>query len=49
VRKTLDNRAWFLVLPVFALACAALQAAGRPPALALPYLNLIFRKGATPR
>ena len=48
-RETARSRTRRALLPVFALACAALQAAGRPPALALPYLNLVFRKGATPR
>ena len=32
------------LLPVFAAACAALRAAGQPPSLCLPYLNLLFRK-----
>jgi SAM-dependent methyltransferase len=30
--------------PIFATAAAALQAAGQPPSLCLPYLNLLFRK-----
>ena len=30
-------------LPLFAIACATLSAAGRSPSLALPYLNLLFR------
>lgn len=32
------------LLPVFAVAGAALRAAGQPPSLCLPYLNLLFRK-----
>jgi SAM-dependent methyltransferase len=31
-------------LPVFALACDALHAAGRSPSLALPYFNVVFEK-----
>jgi SAM-dependent methyltransferase len=34
------------LLPAFAVACGALRAAGRPPSLCLPYLNLLFRKRA---
>ncbi len=34
------------LLPLFALACRGLAAAGRPPSLALPYLNLLFQKSA---
>ena len=32
------------LLPLFAVACAALRAVGKPPSLCLPYLNLLFRK-----
>jgi SAM-dependent methyltransferase len=32
------------LLPVFAVACAAARVAGQPPSIALPYLNLLFRK-----
>ncbi len=32
------------LLPLFAVACAALRAVGQPPSLCLPYLNLLFRK-----
>jgi SAM-dependent methyltransferase len=32
------------LLPAFAVAAALLRAAGRPPSLCLPYLNLLFRK-----
>jgi 2-polyprenyl-3-methyl-5-hydroxy-6-metoxy-1,4-benzoquinol methylase len=32
------------LLPMFALAVAALRLAGQPPSLCLPYLNLAFRK-----
>jgi len=32
------------LLPLFAPVCAALRAAGQPPSLCLPYLNLLFRR-----
>ena len=32
------------LLPLFAVACGALAAAGLPPSLALPYLNLLVQK-----
>jgi len=32
------------LLPLFALACRAAQAAGRPPSICLPYLNLLFHR-----
>ncbi len=32
------------LLPLFAVVSAALRAAGQPPSLCLPYLNLLFRK-----
>jgi SAM-dependent methyltransferase len=32
------------LLPLFGIACGALAALGQPPSLALPYLNLLFRK-----
>jgi len=34
------------LLPAFAATAVALRALGRPPSLALPYLNLLFRKTA---
>lgn len=43
-RATARSRARRTLLPLFAVACALLRAAGRPPSLALPYLNLVFRK-----
>jgi SAM-dependent methyltransferase len=43
-RDTARSRTRRRLLPVFALACAALRAAGQPPSLALPYFNLLFRK-----
>jgi SAM-dependent methyltransferase len=46
-RDTARSRVRRALLPLFALACAALAAAGRPPSLALPYLNLLVRKGAS--
>ena len=39
--RSLTRRA---LLPFFAAPCAALRAAGRPPSLCLPYLNLLLRK-----
>lgn len=45
-RDTARSRTRRAVLPVFAVAARALQAMGRPPSLALPYLNLVFRKPA---
>ncbi len=47
-RDTARSRTRRAVLPVFALACAALRAAGQPPSLCLPYLNLLFRKVPRP-
>jgi SAM-dependent methyltransferase len=32
------------VLPLFAVACGVLRAAGRSPSLALPYFNVVFEK-----
>jgi SAM-dependent methyltransferase len=43
-RDTARSRARRLALPAFAAAAAVLRAVGRPPSLALPYLNLVFRK-----
>jgi SAM-dependent methyltransferase len=43
-RATARSRTRRLALPAFGAACAALRAAGLPPSLCLPYLNLIFRK-----
>jgi SAM-dependent methyltransferase len=42
-RDTARSRTRRGLLPVFALAAATLRAAGRPPSLALPYLNLLFQ------
>ncbi|HEV8584472.1 MAG TPA: class I SAM-dependent methyltransferase [Methylomirabilota bacterium] len=42
-RDTARSRTRRVLLPAFAVACAALEAAGRPPSLCLPYLNLLFR------
>jgi SAM-dependent methyltransferase len=46
-RDTARSRTRRGVLPVFALAVAMLRAAGRPPSLALPYLNLLFQVAPT--
>ena len=43
-RATARSRARRASLPVFAAAVALLRALGQPPSLALPYLNLVFRK-----
>lgn len=43
-RETARSRTRRALLPVFAVAGAALEALGRPPSLALPYFNLVFRK-----
>ena len=43
-RDTARSRSRRALLPVFAAACAALRAAGQPPSLCLPYLNLLFKK-----
>jgi SAM-dependent methyltransferase len=41
---TARSRTRRALLPAFAVACAALRAAGRPPSLCLPYFNLLFRR-----
>jgi 2-polyprenyl-3-methyl-5-hydroxy-6-metoxy-1,4-benzoquinol methylase len=46
-RDTARSRTRRVLLPAFALAVAALNAAGKPPSWCLPYLNLLFRR--TPR
>ena len=43
-RDTARSRSRRALLLLFAVASAALRAAGRPPSLCLPYLNLLFRK-----
>ena len=43
-RDTARSRTRRALLPAFAGAVTLLRAAGRPPSLALPYLNLLFRK-----
>jgi SAM-dependent methyltransferase len=43
-RDTARSRTRRAVLPLFAAACAAARALGQPPALCLPYLNVVFRK-----
>jgi 2-polyprenyl-3-methyl-5-hydroxy-6-metoxy-1,4-benzoquinol methylase len=45
-RDTARSRTRRALRPAFALACAALAAAGRPPSLCLPYLNLLFRRAS---
>jgi len=42
-RATARSRTRRALLPLFGLATATLQAVGRPPSLALPYLNLLFQ------
>ena len=43
-RATARSRTRRAVLPLFAVACGALRAAGQPPSLALPYLHLLVQK-----
>jgi SAM-dependent methyltransferase len=45
-RATARSRTRRALMPVFAGAARALRAAGRPPSLTLPYLNLVFRRTA---
>ena len=45
-RATARSHTRRLLLPVFGAAAAALRAAGRPPSLCLPYLNLLFHRPA---
>jgi SAM-dependent methyltransferase len=45
-RATARSRTRRALLPAFTVAAAALRALGRPPSLALPYLNLLVRKTA---
>ena len=47
-RDTARSRTRRALLPFFATVVALLRAAGRPPSLCLPYLNLLFRKAAPP-
>ena len=46
-RDTARSRLRQAFLPAFAVACGGLACIGRPPSLALPYLNMVFRKTAT--
>jgi SAM-dependent methyltransferase len=43
-RATARSRTRRALLPVFTAAAATLRALGRPPSVALPYLNLLFEK-----
>jgi SAM-dependent methyltransferase len=43
-QDTARSRTRRALLPAFAVAVAALRAAGRPPSLCLPYFNLLFRR-----
>jgi SAM-dependent methyltransferase len=43
-RDTARSRTRRALLPAFAAAASALRLVGRPPSLALPYFNVIFRK-----
>ena len=43
-RDTARSHTRRAVLPIFAAAAALLRTLGRPPSLALPYFNLLFRK-----
>ena len=43
-RDNATSRSRRALLPLFAVCCAGLWAAGRSPSLCLPYLNLLFRR-----
>lgn len=43
-RDTARSRTRRALLPLFAVSVRLLQAAGQPPSVCLPYLNLLFRK-----
>ncbi len=43
-RDTARSKGRRALLPLFAVACAALRSVGQPPSLCLPYLNLLFKK-----
>jgi len=43
-RDTARTRTRRALLPLFAVACGVARALGRPPALGLPYFNLLFRR-----
>ena len=47
-QSTARSRTRRLLLPAFRLVCEGLRRLGRPPSLALPYLNLLLRKRKTP-
>jgi len=47
-RDTARSRTRRALLPVFAACVVLLRAAGLPPSLCLPYLNLLFRRTARP-
>jgi SAM-dependent methyltransferase len=43
-RNTARSRTRRALLPLFAVLCAFARAAGQPPSICLPYLNLLFRR-----
>jgi len=45
---TARSRTRRAVLPLFSAVCAGLSRIDRPPSLALPYLNMVFRKTTAP-
>ena len=45
---TARSRTRRAVLPIFSAVCAGLSRIDRPPSLALPYLNMVFRKTTAP-
>src|SRR3989441_729976 len=47
-RNTARSRTRRSVLPAFSVICAGLSRIGWPPSLALPYLNMVFRKTTAP-
>ena len=46
-RETARSRRRRILLPAFAVACRVACAAGRPPSVCLPYLNLLVRRPAS--
>jgi SAM-dependent methyltransferase len=48
-RDTARSRTRRALLPLFAALCTLARAAGQPPSVCLPYLNLLFRKDAQGR
>ena len=47
-RDTARSRTRRALLPLFGIACGTLRLLGLPPSLALPYFNIVLRKGGNP-